>query len=99
MPTCQQCGQEWTWKETLKATFTLSHVLHCPYCKQKQFITSTAKKKLNMLNFIIPLTLLLFLFIDVALIFKLGMLFGIGGLIIVLYPFLIQLTNDDEPIF
>jgi len=35
MPVCKQCGNKWSWKQTLKkSTFISGDGMICPYCKE-----------------------------------------------------------------
>lgn len=99
MPTCQHCGKEWSWKQTIKTSFTLGTVLTCPHCEHQQFITKQSRWRMNVLNFIIPLNLLLPLLFDIPPVVTLFSLFGTGALIILIHPFFVQLSNTEDPLW
>jgi CXXC-20-CXXC protein len=99
MPTCQHCHRKWTWKQTFKKSFTLSHQLTCPFCGEKQYITSKARKRSAYLSFIPPLTLLLPIFFDISSILSISILIGSGLCLIGIYPFMIELSNKEEPLW
>lgn len=96
MPTCQKCGEKWSWKETLKVQFTLQHAKPCPYCGADQFVSRKTRNRsyvttlialliIFTLNFTIGLSIV-YILIVVAMI----------PLFIILYPFLIEFSNEDE---
>src|SRR5690625_6632073 len=59
MPTCQNCGKDWNWKQTVKRSFTLGTGMKCPYCESKQYFTTKARRRSSLLSFIVPLLILL----------------------------------------
>src|SRR5699024_8516819 len=53
MPICENCHNEWTWKETFKRSFTLDSKMRCPYCDKDQYITQKSKLKTFFFNMIV----------------------------------------------
>ncbi|WP_313467514.1 TIGR04104 family putative zinc finger protein [Carnobacterium sp.] len=99
MPTCQNCKNKWGWKETFKKTFTTDPAMKCPYCGEKQY-TSLKTRKWSLLFSMLPLLpLLLNIFLDISLLMMIGLIIGSGILYICLYPFVLELSNQEEPLF
>ncbi|WP_010530281.1 TIGR04104 family putative zinc finger protein [Lentibacillus jeotgali] len=97
MPTCQNCHEQWSWAQTVKVMFTLDVRLTCPYCGQKQHLTTKARKQSSILNFVVPVALFLALMLEVPPLASFAILVG-GALVAAgIYPFLIELTNQAEP--
>jgi CXXC-20-CXXC protein len=96
MPSCQKCDQKWSWKQTLKKSFTLDTGMICPYCKKKQYITKGT---------MIKNTLITFMAMTVMTIWSLffGSSFGLIAisisfvpLFVMLYPFWVELSNKEN---
>ncbi|WP_235793815.1 TIGR04104 family putative zinc finger protein [Virgibacillus salidurans] len=68
MPIFQNCEHKWSWKQTCKRYFTLDTGMTCPYCAEKQYVTSRTRKKSNMLLFIAPCLMLINVFIGPSLV-------------------------------
>lgn len=95
MPTCQNCDNEWSWKQTCKKYFTLDTGMACPYCGEKQYVTSRSRKKSSIFLFIGPALMLINLFFGPSLI-VLFILLGSFPLIVGVYPLMIELTSKEE---
>ncbi|MEC2158493.1 TIGR04104 family putative zinc finger protein [Virgibacillus halodenitrificans] len=95
MPTCQNCGKKWTWKQTVKTLFRLKKC--CPYCGKKQYESASSRRRTSAF-LLIPLVLLP---INAWFEFSVGMvlLLAIPLYIILLglYPFILKLSNEMEP--
>ncbi|WP_010093869.1 TIGR04104 family putative zinc finger protein [Ornithinibacillus scapharcae] len=94
MPICQKCEEKWNWIQTIKTLFRLK----CPYCKQKQYESASSRVRSGMVTLtflvvILPLNSLL----DVS--FGMGLVIGIIMVILILalYPFILTLSNEEEP--
>ncbi|WP_053363475.1 TIGR04104 family putative zinc finger protein [Bacillus sp. FJAT-27251] len=99
MPTCSSCNRKWTWKQTMKKSFSLDIGLDCPHCGAKQFITAKTRKRSAGLNFIPPLCLLLPILFDVPTTAALSLLVTAGILNFSLYPFYLELTSKEEALW
>lgn len=99
MPTCQNCHRKWTWMQTFKKAFTLDDGMYCPYCEVKQYVTPRASKKAIIIPFII-LTLVMTssLFLGPSLLFLVILIAAIP-LILIMYPFLVKLSNESKPMW
>jgi len=98
MPTCQNCHEQWNWKQSVKVMFTLDVRLMCPFCGQKQHLTTNSRKRSQILNVVvIPVALFLALMLDVPPVGSFAIL--IGGFLSAasIYPFLIELSSHAEP--
>lgn len=98
MPICQHCQKRWSWKLALKRSFTLNPYMICPYCGAKQYMTKRARNRSLAFNFIPPLFILLPLLFDVSLWITISFIVGSGLLILCFYPFMIELSNEEETI-
>ena len=96
MPTCQNCDNKWSWKQTFKKSFTLGTGMTCPFCGVKQYITPRSRKKSSLVAFIAPILLLSNLFFGPSLLI-LFVLIGSISLFLGLYPFYIEISNKEEP--
>lgn len=97
MPTCQACGEQWTWKQTFKKMFTLDTSMICPYCDRKQYFSAQSRRKMSMLGFIPPLLLLIPLLFDINPFVMIMILIGTTMIYLGILPRLIDLSNHEEP--
>lgn len=99
MPTCQNCHHKWSWKQTFKRSFTLGGGMTCPYCEEKQYVTSRVRKKSTIIPFIImALIMLSNLFFGPSYIFLFALV-SLMPLFLWIYPFFIELSNKDESLW
>lgn len=96
MPNCVNCHNKWNWKQTIKITTTLNPVMTCPYCGEKQYQTQKSKTKIGFLTTIVLLPLLLQPFFDIPGAFLLSLFPILAVIVILLYPFLIELSSKEE---
>lgn len=96
MPTCQNCHHKWSWKQTFKRSFAFafSDGMTCPYCEEKQYMTSRARKISTAIPFFVPLIMLGNLIFDPSYFFLI-MLISLIPIIFGLYPFIIKLSNKE----
>lgn len=99
MPICQNCHKQWSWKQTVKKMFTLDTGMICPYCGKKQFLTTESKKRAGLTNFLTPLVMLLGVLFDLSLTTILILLAVSFFVVIASYPFLVELAEEEEPLW
>ena len=99
MPTCQHCGKEWKWKQTLKKMFTMDSGMKCPYCHEKQYMKTKTKRRNKLSLIVVPIIILLSILFNIPVSLTFYLLIGILILIIGFYPFLIELSNVEESIW
>jgi|SRR5690625_119355 len=98
MPTCQNCGKDWNWKQTVKRSFTLGTGMKCPYCESKQYFTTKARRRSSLLSFIVPLLILLPWLFELSIPAIISIFIGFFLVFIGIYPFLVELSNQEEPL-
>jgi CXXC-20-CXXC protein len=100
MPTCQNCGHKWTWKTTFKKSFTLSTGMECPACGAMQYATAKSRKRMSLLNFIsAPFLILSALFFDLSITPLLLIAIPLFAVVLFIYPFLYEFTDEEEPMW
>ncbi|WP_174612858.1 TIGR04104 family putative zinc finger protein [Virgibacillus ihumii] len=94
MPTCQNCGNEWSWKQTIKTLFKLK----CPHCGEKQYESASSRRWGGMFV-LIPLLLIMPVNIWLEMPIVVAILLVIIFLLIMFstYPFILKLSNEEEP--
>lgn len=71
----------------------------CPYCEEKQYLTSRVRKRGTIIPFIImALIMLSNLFLGPSYIFLIALL-SILPLFLGVYPFFIELSNKEESLW
>jgi CXXC-20-CXXC protein len=95
MPTCSVCNKKWTWFQTIKTIFKLT----CPYCDKRQYESASSRKRGSMFALIplviLPINALLEVTVGTAIILAIIL----GLLTIGSYPFILKLSNEQEPLF
>jgi len=102
MPTCQNCHQKWTWKQTLKrATITFAGGMTCPYCKEKQYMSTASRKKAGIYYAVFPILIIIPLNVFFDLSIGTAVILAIILIVIMLgiNPFMVELSNEEEPLF
>lgn len=99
MPTCENCNNKWSWKQTVKKTSTLNPAKICPYCEEKQYQTQKSRVKGA---FFTGIVVFLMLFIpntfDISLAGTIGLLPILIAIILLIYPYLVKLSSTEESI-
>ncbi|MGM7721764.1 TIGR04104 family putative zinc finger protein [Metabacillus sp. Hm71] len=95
MPNCQNCGKQWTWKQTVKSLFKFN----CPYCGKKQYETASSRRRRDIFSFLPLLSLPINSFVHYSWITVLISLLIMITLIFAVYPFMIRLSNKEEPLW
>ncbi|WP_373896311.1 TIGR04104 family putative zinc finger protein [Virgibacillus sp. CBA3643] len=100
MPVCQNCHNKWSWKQTFKRSFTSTlDGMTCPYCEEKQYLTSRVRKGSTIIPFIIiTLIMLSNLFFGPSFVFFFALL-GLIPLFFGIYPFFVELSNKEEALW
>ncbi|SFD41263.1 cxxc_20_cxxc protein [Lentibacillus persicus] len=96
MPSCEKCGHTWSWKQTLKKSFTLDPAMKCPNCGEKQYQTRKSRKKSSFLTFIIISPLLLNFLFDIPGVILLSLFPVLFLAVMAIHPFLIKLSSKEE---
>ena len=47
MPTCQNCGRKWSWKDTITQVFRIK--LRCPNCEGVQYLSAKSRVRASLL--------------------------------------------------
>ncbi|TFJ91211.1 TIGR04104 family putative zinc finger protein [Lentibacillus salicampi] len=93
MPICQNCGNKWTWKQTIKTIFKL----RCPHCGQKQYESTSSRIRSGIFG-LLPVMLLP---VNAWLDFSVGMVLTMAVMLVLIilgfYPFILKLSNGEEP--
>jgi len=96
MPTCENCNNKWSWKQTVKKMTTLNPELTCPYCGEKQYQTQKSKTKAAFLTPIVLLPLLIQILFDVPGAVLLSLIPALAAIVFLIYPFLVELSCKEE---
>ncbi|MDO6449198.1 TIGR04104 family putative zinc finger protein [Oceanobacillus profundus] len=93
MPICQNCGEEWTWKQTVKTLFRLK----CPHCGNKQYESASSKKRTNMIGLIPLIALPINVFFSFPWWMVIVIMIPMIAVILIVYPYMIKVSNEEEP--
>ncbi len=94
MPACENCDNTWTWKQTLRKTFTLYPDVTCPYCGEVQYQTDRFKMQGFTSSLIILIPFLLNLFLDIPGVLLLSLFPILAIIYFLVYPFLVVLRSE-----
>lgn len=95
MPICQNCQTEWSWKQTIKKSFTMDTAMNCSNCNHKQYPTRKTRRRFA-LYLLIPLLSLLLPSFGVSGLIVIGILISGCILLMAMYPFILQLSSQEE---
>ena len=100
MPTCQNCGQQWSYKMALKKYIKTNHGMPCPCCGKTQYMTKKSRNQSGFVS-ILPLFILIFsdLMFDLSILGFILLAVVLLIAIIALSPYKIELTSEDEPLW
>ncbi|MBM0066867.1 TIGR04104 family putative zinc finger protein [Alkalicoccobacillus gibsonii] len=99
IPTCNHCGTQWAWWQTVKRSFTISPDLPCPHCEKEQFVTKRSKKRSGLLGFVTPLSIPIVVMLQPTFIGILLFYTSLFILLVSICPFLMELSNEEEFMF
>lgn len=93
MPVCQKCGNTWTWGQTMKSMFRM----RCPHCRTKQYQSAASRNK-NFLFVIIPILMIpINVWFEISIVVAVTVGVILSMIILSVYPFLLKLSNEEEP--
>ncbi|KWW21960.1 hypothetical protein AS888_05640 [Peribacillus simplex] len=99
MPTCQNCGYKWSWKETFVKLFTFKSRLKCSFCEGFQYVSKKSKNRLSLFVFTPFLIWLPLVSFGVPQGYILASELVSYVLVFVWMPFLYKLSNKEEPMW
>lgn len=99
MPVCTNCHHRWSFRETLRAMYTLKPSMTCPNCKQEQHLTSASRKRGAYMSFLSLIPMLLNVFLEVNWWTVIGGVLLVAAVFHLIYPRMIELTDEEEPIW
>ncbi|MDG5790007.1 hypothetical protein QA612_21355 [Evansella sp. AB-P1] len=99
MPTCKNCKQDWTWKQTVKSGFTMDIGMKCPHCDKKQYLTSKSRKKTGLSIIAIPFTLIIPVLFEISSIIAISIFIGTALIVFGINPILTDLSNEEEQLW
>ncbi|GAK09188.1 hypothetical protein JCM19038_3012 [Geomicrobium sp. JCM 19038] len=70
--------------------------MSCPYCDQVQYLSKNAKRKTSFLAFLPLLVPLLNLLTNLGFLATIMIFLSVSLLFMSLYPFLMELSNEDQ---
>jgi CXXC-20-CXXC protein len=97
MPTCQKCGRQWLWRQTVKSLLQFRMI--CPHCDNRQYLTAGSKLKAGMFG-LIPMNHFPIIGLFNIPWWTVGVLMTPLLLVIfVIFPYLIEVSNEEEPLW
>ncbi|MGE7907192.1 TIGR04104 family putative zinc finger protein [Peribacillus sp. NPDC094092] len=97
MPTCQNCGYKWRWRETFVKIFTFKSRLKCSLCEGFQYVSKKSRNRLSLVVFTPFLIWIPLVSFGVPKSYILASELVSYVLVFVLMPFLYKLSNKEEP--
>jgi len=98
VPTCQNCGAEWSWKQTFKAMMRFSISMVCPHCGEKQYESVSSKRKTMLIGMLpIPLVFIFPYISGMTVWIALILAIMVSTVMMSIMPFFLKLSNEEEP--
>ncbi|MBD8015846.1 TIGR04104 family putative zinc finger protein [Planococcus wigleyi] len=99
MPVCERCGTQWTWKQSIMASWKIHGPMHCPNCKGSQYATPRSRQRMTLINWMILLPLPFAVILDFPLVYTVGMMIGLLAIGLSLIPKFLQLTSEQKALW
>jgi len=99
MTICQKCQHKWSWKEGIKNAYTFKMKMKCPHCGGNQYMSAKARKKAINFTMVLQLIWLLPVFLGAPTILQAVAICFALILCVILTPFLLELSNEEEPLW
>ncbi|MFP7487238.1 hypothetical protein SFC65_24075 [Priestia filamentosa] len=99
MPTCNKCGQRWSWRHTFLQSMSFRKKLKCQSCQEPQYLSKNAAQRIGtyaMIPFIIWFILTLF---NVPFKYSVSLEITLFAILYLIMPFLYELSNEEEPMW
>ncbi|MFD1361806.1 TIGR04104 family putative zinc finger protein [Lentibacillus salinarum] len=98
MPTCQNCGKKWSWKQTFIRLVRFRTAMACPYCGEEQYESASSRRKTMLIGMMpIPLVFILPYISGLTIWMALILVIVISAGMISVMPFFLKLSNELEP--
>lgn len=99
MPTCQNCGREWSWFDTIKKLVTFRKSMKCNHCEEVQYQSASSRNTTSLFHLLpismIPLSVMFNLSVSSVLLLELAIILPI----LFVMPLFLKLTNKEEPLW
>lgn len=99
MPICQGCGEKWSWSQTVRKLLSFKKGMRCYYCGKLQYQNKSSRDKMYLYSLLPVLGITLFTMFDITLVYVILLELSIFIMTILFMPFLLQLSNKDEPLW
>lgn len=99
MPTCKTCETEWTWKESIKASWKSSGAMRCPHCQSDQYATPKSRQRMTLITWLVLLPLPFTAIFDVPLLYTTGIIIVLFAIGLSLIPKAMELSNEYKPLW
>lgn len=99
MPTCKNCGIQWAWKQSIKASWKFSGAMRCPYCQNNQYATPKSRQHMTLITWLVLLPLPFTSLFDVPLLYTTCLIIGLLAVGLSLIPKAMELSNEYEPLW
>ncbi|WP_081487870.1 TIGR04104 family putative zinc finger protein [Planococcus antarcticus] len=99
MPTCKNCVTQWTWKESIKASWKFSGSMRCPHCGSNQYATPKSRKRMTLINWLVLLPLPFTAIYNVPLVYSISLILVLFAVGLSLIPKMMELSNEQKPLW
>lgn len=99
MPTCKNCETQWTWKESMKASWKFSGSMRCPHCQSDQYATPKSRQRMTLITWLVLVPLPLTALFDVPLLYTICIIIIFSVIGLTLIPKAMELSNEQKPLW
>ncbi|MGP4076914.1 TIGR04104 family putative zinc finger protein [Halobacillus sp. K22] len=99
MPKCSNCRNEWSWTTCMKMGFKFQRGVACEFCGEKQYQTQASMKKTSLYSMSPLLLLPLLIILDLSVSLSLGIFLVPQLIVIAMFPFTLELSMEEEPLW
>lgn len=96
---CKKCNHQFKYLESINTGLIPKIGVKCPKCKTQLYYTAKSRKQSMYLIFIMPIIAFLLIMFNVDVTVSIGIAGIIGLMTIFLFPFTMELTDEEEPLW
>ena len=99
VPTCLNCGVTWSWFDSVKKLSSLKKTMHCKYCGETFYQSTSSRKTISMIVLFPLLTIPISVLFNFTLITVLVLEVILILTVLSIIPLFLKITEKEEPLW
>src|SRR5690554_5617129 len=96
---CALCKKSFSYFQSMKSTLVPKVGIVCPHCEKTNYFSAKSRKQNSYFTLIIPVIFVVLLLFDIPVYFTIGITGLFALLTLFIFPFVAELTDEEEPLF